>query len=355
MFKYFLKDISRKKWLYLFYIAIYSTVMIGTVVVMVLIMRNYCNQSSQNPAWNIYSINEDKKIENKEIQNKEIQNETYKQLKHDITKRFNDNIKGISESGQVKYDNRNYTCSYFEYSDISMFYSSDNKPGDGEAILSGELYGFNKQNISLEDVSGTKKGQLKIIDIADIILSGDLMGGVDMVLSLKDFDYYCNDVSQLNIEFYNHLDTIQLIKLKKICKQYGVSLSYQSIWKWKKIIAKKNYLIMFFITLMYAVMSVLFIKSYIISSQRRNFNIYFICGANPEKLKKIYFYIFTVAEISAWLIGSIIIAVINCVVNMPMDIFLQLIICIVYGMIVWLISFPWIRYSIDRVTLRKGK
>lgn len=72
MFKYFLKDISRKKWLYLFYIAIYSTVMIGTVVVMVLIMRNYCNQSSQNPAWNIYSINEDKKIENKEIQNKEI-------------------------------------------------------------------------------------------------------------------------------------------------------------------------------------------------------------------------------------------------------------------------------------------
>ena len=38
MFKYFLKDISRKKWLYLFYIAIYSTVMIGTVVVMVFIM-----------------------------------------------------------------------------------------------------------------------------------------------------------------------------------------------------------------------------------------------------------------------------------------------------------------------------
>ena len=68
MFKYFLTDIRRKKWLFLFYIAIYSVVMIGTVVVMILFMKNYCNQSSKNPAWNIYSVSSEAGF----------QNETYK-------------------------------------------------------------------------------------------------------------------------------------------------------------------------------------------------------------------------------------------------------------------------------------
>ena len=107
--------------------------------------------------------------------------------------------------------------------------------------------------------------------------------------------------------------------------------------------------------MLYAVLSVLFIKSYIISSQKRNFNIYFICGANPRKLKNIYFYIFTIAEISAWILGSIIIVIMNYIVDMPIDLFPQLIICMVYGSIVWLISLPWIGNAINRVTLRKGK
>lgn len=345
MFNYFLTDIRRKKWLYLFYIAIYSAVMIGTVVVMILIMRNYCNQSSKNPAWNIYSINADAGI----------QNETYNLLKKDIFRKFKNNIDGISGSGQIKYDSKNYICSYFEYSDINKFYYSKNKPDEGEAISSGELYDCKNKNIILEDTSGIRKRELKIIDNTDLILSGDLKNRVDIVLSSEDFNFSCNEISQLNIEFCNHLNTLQVMKLKRICKHYGVSLSYQSIWKWKKIIAKRNYFIMFLITLLYAVLSVLFIKSYIISSQKRNFNIYFICGANPRKLKNIYFYIFTIAEISAWILGSIIIVIMNYIVDMPIDLFPQLIICMVYGSIVWLISLPWIGNAINRVTLRKGK
>lgn len=345
MFKYFLTDIRRKKWLFLFYIAIYSVVMIGTVVVMILIMKNYCNQSSKNPAWNIYSVSSEAGF----------QNETYNLLKKDIIKKFKNNMVGISGSGQIKFDNKNYICSYFEYSDINKFYSSKNKSGEGEAISSGKLYDCKKRNIILEDASGLRKGKLKIIDNTDLILSGDLKSNVDLVLSVEDFNFFCNEISQLNIEFCNHLDTIQLIKLKKICKRYGVALSYQKIWKWSKIIANRNYLILFLITLLYAVLSVLFIKSYIISSQKRNFNIYFICGANPTKLKNIFFYIFTIAEIFAWVIGIIIVMLINCIIDLTIDLLPQFIICIVYGLIVWLISLPWIGNAIKRITLRKGK
>ena len=315
--------------------------MFGSVFVMIMVLQNYCNQTKQNPTWNIYSINVDSSDTTK----------TYHLLKKELSKIFKRNIVGITETGTVKVENENYSCSFFGYENANKFYSSKNKPRNGSAISSDSLHKILHKDVILKNTSGQTKGKLKIAENTDLILSGDMKTNVDLALSETDFDYFCNKICQLDIEFINHLTTIELIKLKRICHNYNAILSYQTIWKWDKIIARRNYLIVFIITSLYAIFSVLFMKAYIINSQKKIFRIYSVCGANPTHIKNIYFFIFTTLELLSWIVVFGIIFLMNCMIDLPIDMFPQFILCAAYGLIIFFVSIPWIGTVFQRAIL----
>lgn len=278
MFKYFLTDIRRKKWLFLFYIAIYSVVMIGTVVVMILFMKNYCNQSSKNPAWNIYSVSSEAGF----------QNETYNLLKKDIIKKFKNNIHGISGSGQIKFDNKNYICSYFEYSDINKFYSSKNKSGEGEVISSGKLYDCKKRNIILEDASGLRKGKLKIIDNTDLGVVDrreQAMNGEYTAISYYKDTWNDLQTSDTVIVDCSLEDKIKL--MNNIDRKFGYTYDINDTLKYYynnccNIFKQESFYLLIAFTVLFVIGFCIHGILYLYN-QKKEFAIYYLCGCTWKK------------------------------------------------------------------------